>query len=85
MKSLARVVVFTLTLTLAGAVAPAPGTGDLGSLTGKGIFDAATCVGCVGSGAAFLAMGWGPAWWGVMGLRDGALLDACVTACARAF
>lgn len=85
MKSLARVVIFTLTLTLATAAVPSPAPQDLGGLTGKGIFDAATCVGCVGSGAAFLAMGWGPAWWGVMGLRDGALLDACVTACSRAF
>ena len=85
MKSLARVVVFTLTLTLAAAVAPTPGSSDLGSVTGRGPMDAAACLGCVGSGAAFLAMGWGAAWWGVMGLRDGALLDACVTACVRTF
>lgn len=82
-----RIVVLALACTL-GALAPtaqAEARGALGALRGTGFWAEAACGACVGSYAGASLMGYGALWSAITSVADGALMGACVRACAAAF
>jgi len=81
MKKLAMIVFVALALAAAPTVSGPPTRVDvdaLNALEGRGLWG---CSACLGSFVGLSTMGFGAAWYVIMGAGDGYLATRCVSAC----